>query len=638
MFSPLVPISPFRVPHAFVRRGLPFAVATCFAMPAFANPGGASVAAGQATFTVNGQTLTVTNAPGTIINWQQFSIRPDEITRFVQSGAASAVLNRVTGAESSKLLGQLLSNGRVFLINPNGVTIGAGAMIDTAGFVASSLNISDADFLSGRMKFSAVGNAGKVENFGTIRSNGGPVYLIAPTVENNGVIRADNGDILLAAGKRVEVVAGASPYLRVEIDNPEGAEALNVGELVGRSVSLYGTALRNAGTIQATHAEVGAGGSIVLRAARDATLEAGSRIVANGASGGTVSIEAGGTLLVDGTIEARGAAGKGGDVQLLGTQVGLVGSASVDASGATGGGAILAGGDFQGSNAAVRNATSTFVSSDATLRADATQGGDGGRVIVWADDTTRYFGSASARGGAAGGDGGLIEVSGKRYLAFDGAADTTAVLGRTGLLLLDPANVNITTTADAFAGGSFTTGQFGGATNTATITWNTINTQLATNNVVITTSGTAAGQLGDITVVNASPVLNRANDLWLVANNAITVNGAITNTGAGGLRLYAGWNGTAFTYPTVPTLAASATANITVNAPISVAGDVVMAASNNVTVARDVSVTGAGKGITLRADADNNAAGNLLIQSTTAANTAAVTTADGAITLSAVST
>ncbi len=199
-------------------RTVALAVASALAGSAWANPGGPSVAAGAATFSASGNTLNITNAPGTIINWQQFSIRPDEITRFIQSGAASAVLNRVvlnrvTGAEHSQLLGQLLSNGRVFLINPNGVTIGAGARIDTAGFVASSLNIADADFLSGRMRFQAVnGEPGKVVNQGAITAaSGGSIYLIAPQVENHGVITAPNGDVLLAAGRSVEVVASASP-------------------------------------------------------------------------------------------------------------------------------------------------------------------------------------------------------------------------------------------------------------------------------------------------------------------------------------------------------------------------------------------------------------------------------------------
>ncbi len=616
----------------FARRVLPFAVASCFALPAHANPAGASVAAGHATFAADGKALTITNVPGTIINWQRFSIRPDEVTRFVQQGAASAVLNRVAGGDPSQILGQLLSNGRVFLINPAGITIGAGAVIDTAGFIASSLNVSDADFLSGRMKFAALGAAGRVENHGTIRARQGPVYLIAPSVENHGVIHAENGDVLLAAGKRVEIVAGASPHLRVELDNADGADAINVGALVGRHVGVYGTALRNAGTIEATRVEVGEGGSIYLRAALDATLASGGRIAASGTSGGRVAVEAGETLRVDGTVEARGSAARGGEVELLGARVGVLEGAHVDASGATGGGSILAGGDYQGANPAVRNATAAYVGAGATLRADALEAGHGGRIVVWADDATRYAGHASARGGAAGGDGGLIEVSGRNFLAFAGTADTRAPRGSTGLLLLDPSNVNITTTADAFAGGAFAGGQFGGAAGTATLTWATIDLQLAANNVVITTSGT--GGAGNLTVVNASPVLNRDNDLWLVANNAITVSGAITNTGAGGLRLYAGWNGAAFTHPTAPSLAASTTADITINAPISVGGSVLMAASDAIAVNRDVIATGANRSITLRADADNNFAGNLAIAAPTTSTT--VQTTDGAIALSGV--
>lgn len=204
-------VQPFR------RRLLRVAVASCFATAVHANPVGPSVVSGAATFNAVGKNLTVTNSPGAIINWQGFSVRPDEVTRFVQSGAASAVLNRVTGPEHSAILGQLLSNGRVFLINPNGVTVGASARIDTAGFVASSLNLSNEDFLAGKFRFTDPGSAGRVTNAGTINAHsGGSVYLVAPTVENHGVITAPNGDVMLAAGKSVELVSTASPDIRVQ--------------------------------------------------------------------------------------------------------------------------------------------------------------------------------------------------------------------------------------------------------------------------------------------------------------------------------------------------------------------------------------------------------------------------------------
>ena len=118
------------------------AVALCFASsPSHANPNGPAVVSGSASFATSGSTLTVTNSPGAIIHWQQFSIQPNEVTRFLQQSASSAVLNRVMSGNASAILGTLSSNGRVFLINPSGITIGAGARIDVAGFAASTLNL-----------------------------------------------------------------------------------------------------------------------------------------------------------------------------------------------------------------------------------------------------------------------------------------------------------------------------------------------------------------------------------------------------------------------------------------------------------------------------------------------------------------
>ncbi len=305
---------PSRSP-AIRMRSVAVAVASALAGSAWANPTGPSVAAGSASFSAKGNTLNITNTPGAIINWQQFSIRPDEVTRFIQSGAMSAVLNRVVTAEQSQILGQLLSNGRVFLINPNGVTVGAGARIDTAGFIASSLNISDADFLSGRMRFTAVnGAAGKVVNEGTITaSSGGSVYLIAPSVENHGVITAPNGDVLLAAGKSVEVVASTSPHIRVEITAPAESEALNVGQVVGGRIGIYGGLVRNAGTLNATTAMVGENGNIILKSSGDVRLEGGV-VKAAAVDGGNIRIE--GDRVVQGAaIDASGVSGGSVSIQ-----------------------------------------------------------------------------------------------------------------------------------------------------------------------------------------------------------------------------------------------------------------------------------------------------------------------------------
>ena len=130
------------------------AVAACFgATSAYANPTNPVVVNGAAQFTTTGNLLNIANTPNAIINWGSFSIGANEITRFVQQSASSAVLNRVVGQNPSSILGALQSNGRVFLINPNGIVFGAGSQINVGGLVASTMNLSNEDFLAGRMRF-----------------------------------------------------------------------------------------------------------------------------------------------------------------------------------------------------------------------------------------------------------------------------------------------------------------------------------------------------------------------------------------------------------------------------------------------------------------------------------------------------
>jgi hypothetical protein len=116
----------------------------------------------------------------------------------------------------------------------------------------------------------------------------------------------------------------------------------------------------------------------------------------------------------------------------------LDGEATLDASGDTGGGSVLAGGDWQGANAGVRNAQFTWVGPKVSLLADALLEGDGGKVVVWADQATAFAGNIWARGGSQGGNGGEVEVSGKLALLYRGRTDTSAARGRNGILLLDP--------------------------------------------------------------------------------------------------------------------------------------------------------------------------------------------------------
>ena len=428
-------------------KAMTLAVVSCFAGYSYGNPVAPQVVSGSASFKVAGKTLSITNSAGAVINWQGFSIAPDEVTRFLQSGAASSVLNRVTGGEASNILGRLLSNGRVFLINPNGVFIGGGAVVDVAGFVSSSLNLSDADFLAGKFRFTDQIGAGRIVNQGTIQTPaGGQVYLVAPNVENHGVITSPTGEVILAAGKSVELVQPASPYVRVELTAPDNA-AVNVGQIVAQAgrVGIYGTSIRNSGLVSANSASVDAQGRIVFRAKKDITLESTSRLEANGPKGGDITVQAeAGTLIADGVVVAKGTSEHGGTIRMLGERVGLIGHSNVDASGDAGGGTVLVGGDLHGQNPDVQSAVKAYVGNDVVVRADAIKNGDGGKVVIWSDDTTQYYGHLSIRGGSVAGNGGVAEVSGKETLIFRGTADGRAQPGfRGGKILLDPRDIII---------------------------------------------------------------------------------------------------------------------------------------------------------------------------------------------------
>lgn len=412
----------------------------------YANPGGPQVVHGQVTMShPDPTTLNIRNSPNAIINWKSFSIGKGETTRFIQQNASSAILNRVSGENPSTLLGHLSSNGRVFLINPNGMVFGPNAVIDTAGFIASTLNIKDSDFLAGRLNFEGAPGAGSIKNQGLIQArDDGGVYLIAPRIENSGIIRTESGNLVLAAGRKITISSLDLDHISFEIQAPED-EVVNIGKLLtsGGAMGVFAGTIRNHGHIEADTLTRDAQGNIRLVAQADIELETGSTISASGPRGGHIHLESeAGTTRVSGAVAARGLVENGGAVQVLGEHVALNNASSIDVSGKHGGGTVLVGGDYQGQGE-VRNATTTYVGPEVTIDASASTEGDGGKVIIWADDSTRYYGDITVRGGTHGGDGGFVEVSGKKNLGFDGTVDASAPEGNVGTLLLDPANITV---------------------------------------------------------------------------------------------------------------------------------------------------------------------------------------------------
>lgn len=506
---------------------------------AYGNPTAPQVVNGQATFATQGNTLTVTNTPGTIINWQSFSNAADEVTRFVQQSSTSSVLNRVVGVDPSTILGALQSNGRVFLINPNGILFGAGARIDVNGLIASTLPLSNADFLAGKFSGTAGPVAGAIRNQGAITTPaGGKVWLIAPEVENSGIITAPEGEILLAAGRSVHLVDSTTPDIAVVVSAPED-KAINLGRIISESgkVGIYGGLLAQKGIVSADSAVVGKDGKIFFKSTHGTTLDTGSVTTASGARGGEITVSSTeGTTTVAGTVAATGSESNGGSVKILGDGVSLLDQAHLDTSGASGGGILLVGGDYQGKNPAVQNAQTAYVAKNALLLADALSTGDGGKIVVWSDGSTRAYGTLSARGGSLGGNGGLIETSGHFLDVAGSMVDAAAPRGKAGTWLLDPLDIIISGTSlfvdfltDTPAAGTDTISP--NNTGSEVFAADIISRLDAGTNVKITTS-VAGAEAGNITVnalitkSGASP----ASSLLLDAAGDIILNQSITNT------------------------------------------------------------------------------------------------------------
>lgn len=391
-----------------------------------------TVVAGNASIASGGSTTTITAENNSVLRWGSFDVAANETVQFVQPDAAARVLNWIGGATPSQIDGSLVANGQVYLVNPSGVYFGRTAVVDVGVLYAIGGELSREDFLAGRDRFTSL--TGAVRNDGTLR--GSSFALVGRTVRNTGTIVAPDGFVALAAGQQV-VLSGSGSRIYVETGAVTTASP---------GVTPTGEGVSSTGTIDAGQ------GSVVLAAgdlyavaithdgrlaARDVKLQGQGR----------------GDVLVNGTIDAASEEGAaGGRIEVTGERVGLLENATLNASGGAGGGTILVGGDYQGGNPDVRNATATTVMSGAALNADALAAGEGGKVIVWADGATRFLGQVSARGGAMGGDGGFVEVSGKQALSFGGRVNTTASHGTTGTLLLDPATLVI---SHAAAGGTY---------------------------------------------------------------------------------------------------------------------------------------------------------------------------------------
>ena len=374
-----------------------------------------------------------------VIDWRSFGIGAADEVIFLQPSVQSAILNRVTGEQASIILGRLDANGNVLLINPNGIVFGAGAEINVGSLIATTSNVSDTNFMSGRLVFDQPGRAGAgVLNAGAITAReGGLVALVAPHVRNDGVIVARLGKVALGAADTFTVDLYGDALINLALSDA------HAGQLRQANGDPVASLITNTGRIETS------GGQAVLMTARTAKNVLDNLINTSGTIKADLAVQQGGHILllgeggkveVGGALTAQGATG--GTIEVLGDEVHLSSGATLDSSGAAGGGTIHVGGAWQGQGGTYR-AAETTIDAGATLKANATGQGNGGEVVVWSDGQTYFAGSVEARGGVAGGNGGRMEVSGKGTLEFLGQADASAAAGQAGSLLLDPAFLDI---------------------------------------------------------------------------------------------------------------------------------------------------------------------------------------------------
>jgi filamentous hemagglutinin family protein len=466
--------------------------------------------------------------------FNQFGLNAGEVANFLATPQLQNILGRVNGGSPSIINGLLQVTGgnpNLYLVNPAGIIFGANASLNVpAAFTAttadqvsfgdrwwSATGINDNVILNGNpdgFAFSSL-QPGVILNAGDLAvTSGHSLTLLGGTVVNTGTLTAPGGQITIAA------VPGAN---RVRLSQAESLLNLEFSPIPATD-TLSAPSLPQLLT----------GGSLPTATGVSVNPDGSMRLTSTGT---VISTEAGNTL-VAGNIDASGETG--GSINLLGQQIGVVG-ATIDATGNRGGGTIRIGGDYRGEGR-LPNARLTVVDSTTTILANGGIRGDGGRIIIWADDTTRFYGTLSAQGGSFSGNGGFAEVSGKETLTYRGQADLTAIAGITGTLLLDPSFLRI---IDAPAGSGDLDGALPSITAATpdavanTVSWGTIAASganvtleaigditfdtITSNTPLITFGGTARLDLGATGVLTIRSTAG--NVIFADPTNTIATNG-----------------------------------------------------------------------------------------------------------------
>jgi filamentous hemagglutinin family protein len=474
-----------------------------FVVPmATANPVLNGVASGNVSVSQTATTTQVNQSSSkAIINWNSFNVGANEKTQFIQPNSSSVTLNRINSAQGvSQILGQLISNGKIILVNGSGIFFGSTAMVNVGSIIATTSDISDANFLAGHYIFDKPSaTSGSIVNQGKIvAEDAGVVALLGAQVENSGLIEARLGSVVLGAGSQFTMDFNGDQMISFAVAAPAAnANVTNLGKIVAKG----GQVLVSAQAMEGVLSDVINMSGLVE--ASSASQHSGE-IILNGGNYGTVSVT--GKLS---TAAKHNVNASGGTIKISGLNI------------------VLA--------------------SNSMLNAAAGKNGNGGSVVVKAQNTAQASGTILAEGGALSGNGGNVETSGSYLDVSNTTVNLTGAHGATGTWLLDPSDLTISNAVTSnvnLSSGTNTAEQLS-SSQVPNLNVGALTTALLTANVLVQTDVTGTGGSGDITVLN-NISWSSGNTLTLSAyRNVVLETGvSIANSGGATVNLRADNTGT----------------------------------------------------------------------------------------------
>jgi len=398
-----------------------------------ANPSLSGVTSGSATVTQAPNTTTINQtSQKAILQWNSFNIRSNEQTHFIQP-AGGVALNRINPNQGpSQIFGVLTATGKVILVNGSGVFFGPGSQVNVGGLIASTADITNANFLNNKYIFDQASNRdGGIINSGTIKTaDYGLVAFLGDGVRNDGKIVANFGTVLLASGGKFTLDFNGDQLINFTIDQ-EGKHAniTNNGSIIARAGSVLVSV--NAAKCVLDNA-INMNGVVV---ANSVSQQNGEIILS--ANNGAINVK--GKLIAEGNTPGS----TGGTIKILAQSVDIESRALLNVRGDSTGGNIIIAGAQNGS--VLTNAKFIDIDRGSLLDTSATSltGASGGNIFIQGNDTT-ISGKLRTVVNSSGGTGGTINIAGanidiEKHAILNASANG---LGATGGLIVLGSNSN----------------------------------------------------------------------------------------------------------------------------------------------------------------------------------------------------